>query len=157
MDVKTKQVSTVPGSSGMFSPRWSPDGRYLVALDLLERSKTLHLFDFKTNKWADWATDPVEVEYPAWTSDSRYVEYATEAEVKRIRVGETHPETLFSTTGLRQYSAPDFGTWTDSAADNSRMFLRDVSTRTSTRSTWISRKVTHPGAGFPVAPALRLP
>jgi hypothetical protein len=26
------------------------------------------------------------------------------------------------------YSTPDFGTWTDNAPDNSRMFLRDVST-----------------------------
>jgi dipeptidyl aminopeptidase/acylaminoacyl peptidase len=129
MDVRTREVSTLPGSSGLFSPRWSPDGRYLVALDLLERSKTLHLFDFQTSKWSNWATDPVEIEYPAWTSDSRYVEYTTNAEVKRIKVGETHPETLFSTKGLHEYSTPDFGTWTDNAPDNSRMFLRDVSTQ----------------------------
>ncbi len=129
MDVKTRQISTVPGSSGLFSPRWSPDGRYLAALDLEEISKSLHIFDFQTGKWADWATDPIEVEYPAWTSDSRYVEYSTDTEVKRIKVGETHSETLFSTKGLRQYSAPDFGAWNDNAPDNSRMFLRDVSTQ----------------------------
>jgi dipeptidyl aminopeptidase/acylaminoacyl peptidase len=129
MDVKTRQISTVPGSEGLFSPRWSPDGRYLAALDLEEISKTLRIFDFQTGKWSDWATDPVAVEYPAWTSDSRYVEYTTDVEVKRIKVGETHPETLFSAKGLHQYSTPDFGVWSDNAPDNSRMFLRDVSTQ----------------------------
>ncbi len=128
MDVKTRQISTVPGSQGLFSPRWSPDGRYLVALDLGEElSKTLHIFDFQSGKWSDWATDPIAVEYPAWTSDSRYVEYTTYLEVKRIKVGESNPETLFSVKGLRQYKPPDFGSWTDNAPDNSRMFLRDAS------------------------------
>jgi hypothetical protein len=68
------------------------------------------------------------VGYPAWTSDSRYVEYSTDTEIKRIKVGESHPETLFSMKGLRQYGAPDFGAWTDNAPDNSRMFLRNAST-----------------------------
>jgi len=129
MDVGTKQITTVPGSSGLFSPRWSPDGRYLAALDFEEISKTLRIFDFQTGKWSDWTTDPIAVEYPAWTSDSRYVEYSTDTEVKRIKVAESHPETLFATKGLDQYFTPDFGTWSDNAPDNSRMFLRDVSTQ----------------------------
>jgi hypothetical protein len=101
----------------------------LAALDFRETSKTLYIFDFQTGKWSDWVTDPLAVEYPAWTSDSRYVEYSTDVEIKRIKVGETHPETLFSTKGFHQYFTPDFGTWTDNATDNSRMFLRDVSTQ----------------------------
>ena len=32
LDLKTHQVSTLPGSRGLFSPRWSPDGRYIVAM-----------------------------------------------------------------------------------------------------------------------------
>ncbi len=128
MDVATKQITTVPGSNGMFSPRWSPDGRYLAALDFEERSKTMRIFDFQTGKWSDWATDPVYVGYPAWTPDSRYVEYSTTTETKRIKVGETHSETLFTFKELRQYSTPDFGAWNDNAADSSRMFLRDAST-----------------------------
>jgi len=129
INLATRQITTVPGSDGMFSPRWSPDGRYLAALDLEESSKTMRIFDFQTGKWSDWATDPVFVGYPAWSSDSRSVEYATDTDVKRIKVGESHPETLFSMKGLRLYSAPDFGTWTDNAPDNSRMFLRDVSSQ----------------------------
>jgi Tol biopolymer transport system component len=129
MDVKTRQISVIPGSAGLFSPRWSPDGRYLAALDIQEISKTLRIFDFQTGKWSDWATDPASVEYPAWTSDSRDLEYSTTDEIRRIKVGETRPETLFSSKQLEQYSPPDFGTWSDNAADNSRMFLRDVGTQ----------------------------
>jgi eukaryotic-like serine/threonine-protein kinase len=129
MDIKTRQISVVPGSDGLFSQRWSPDGRYLAALDFEELSKILRIFDFQTGKWTDWTTDPVFVGYPAWTSDSRYVEYSTDTEVRRIKVGESHPETLFGFKGLRQYSTPEFGAWNDNAADNSRMFLRDVSTQ----------------------------
>src|SRR5260370_11114482 len=102
MDLKTTQISTVSGSGGLFSPRWSPDGRYLAALDLEELSKTLRIFDFQTGKWSDWATEPVYVGYPAWTSDSRYVEYSTHTEVKQIKVVETHPETLFCTKGFHR-------------------------------------------------------
>ena len=32
LDVKTRQVSTISGSEGLYSPRWSPDGRYIAAL-----------------------------------------------------------------------------------------------------------------------------
>jgi Tol biopolymer transport system component len=32
VDVATRQVSMMPGSTGHYAPSWSPDGRYLVAL-----------------------------------------------------------------------------------------------------------------------------
>ena len=32
LDLASQKVTVVPGSVGMYSPRWSPDGRYLAAL-----------------------------------------------------------------------------------------------------------------------------
>jgi tricorn protease-like protein len=32
VDLRTRHVSTVPGSEGLFSPHWSRDGRFLFAL-----------------------------------------------------------------------------------------------------------------------------
>ena len=46
LDVQTEKTSPLPGSQGMFSPRWSPDGRYIVAMT--SDSSELMLFDFKT-------------------------------------------------------------------------------------------------------------
>ena len=49
LDLNTHQLSTIPGSSGLFSPRWSPDGRYLAALS--SDFKNLMLYDFHEQKW----------------------------------------------------------------------------------------------------------
>ena len=43
------QVSELPGSRGIFAPRWSPDGRYIIAGS--HRSDKLMLYDFKNHKW----------------------------------------------------------------------------------------------------------
>ena len=48
LDVNTHQLSTLPGSTGLYSPRWSPDGRYIVAMTFDSRS--LMLFDFANPK-----------------------------------------------------------------------------------------------------------
>ena len=132
MDLRTRRISTIPGSDGLFSPRWSPDGHYLAALNIENISKKLFIFDFQTGKWSDWVTDPESIEYPAWSSDSRYVEYQSIAgvdKVKRVKVGDTRPEVLFSTKGFQQYFTPEFGPWTDNGPGDSRIFLRDVSTQ----------------------------
>jgi Tol biopolymer transport system component/predicted Ser/Thr protein kinase len=128
VDLKTHQVTTIPGSNGKWSPRWSPDGRYLAALDLEMTPTHLFLFDFQTGKWSDWATDFESVLYPAWTSDSTYVQYVSATSAKRVRLGDHRPENLFSVKEFQPYIIPEFGPWTDNAPDNSRLFLRDVST-----------------------------
>ncbi len=45
IDLRSKRVSTVPGSSGLYSPHRSPDGRYIAALTT-EHPHRLMLFDF---------------------------------------------------------------------------------------------------------------
>jgi Tol biopolymer transport system component len=47
-DLKTRQVATIAGSEDFFSPRWSPDGRYVAALSFDEFH--LWLYDFAANK-----------------------------------------------------------------------------------------------------------
>ena len=46
LDLNTHHVSELPGSRGLFSPRWSPDGRYIVAMPA--DSLSLVIFDFQT-------------------------------------------------------------------------------------------------------------
>jgi Tol biopolymer transport system component len=129
IDLKTRQVSRVTDSVGKFSPRWSPDGRYLAALEFQFSSfKKLYLFDFQTGKWSDWITDADGIGYPSWTPDNRYVVYGASQSIKRIRVGNSHPEVLFSLKGLAQYLT-EAGAWTNLAPDGSSMFIRDTSTQ----------------------------
>jgi len=39
LDLRSHQISTLPGSRGIFSPRWSPQGRYIVAMPLVSAAK----------------------------------------------------------------------------------------------------------------------
>jgi serine/threonine protein kinase len=128
VNLKTRQVLSIPGSDDKFSPRWSPDGRYLIALNLESISKKLFLYDFQTGKWSEWITDPGGVGYPAWSPDSRYIDYWSAGYIKRIKLGSSRPENLCRIQTANIHGTPEFGPWNDTAADGSRMFLRDVST-----------------------------
>jgi len=131
VDMKTRQASTLPGSTGLFSPRWSPDGRYLAALSV-EGSKKLMLYDFRSQKWSEWLTEANNVSYPSWSADSRYIYYDNLAtdnpKCSRVKLGESHSEELFSLNSLRRYLGP-WGTWGGTGPDDSRLFVRDVSTQ----------------------------
>ena len=131
VDMKTRQVSSFPGSKGLFSPRWSPDGRYLAAVSV-EGSHNLMLYDFRTREWSQWMNDANNISYGYWSADSRYIYYdnfaTRNAKCHRIKVGEHHPEDLFSLNNLRRYIG-DWGSWSGQAPDDSRLFARDVSSQ----------------------------
>ena len=69
LDLASGAVSSLPASDGLYSPRWSPDGRYITAFSA--DSKTLLLFDFKTQKWNELATGSLS--WLNWSHDSLYV------------------------------------------------------------------------------------
>ena len=131
VDLKTHKTVTVPGSKGLFSPRWSPDGRYVAALS--PDFTTVMLFDFDTQKWSSWLTEPAgAVNYPVWSADSKYLYFddlvTDEESIRRVKVGENHAERVFVLEGIERYPGP-FGLWTGRAADGSSMFVRDRSTQ----------------------------
>jgi Tol biopolymer transport system component len=53
-DLKQRRLSVVPGSEGLWTARWSPDGRYIAALT--QDSRSLMLFDFRAGKWSKLLT-----------------------------------------------------------------------------------------------------
>ncbi len=130
VDLKTRQTSALPGSQGLFSPRWSPDGRYLSAVTV--DSKRIMLYDFQTKKWSEWFTDSDDINYGGWSSDSRYFYYDTviadNLTCRRVKLGDHHPEDLFSLGALRRYRG-FWGFWGGVAPDNSRLYVRDASTQ----------------------------
>ena len=69
LNLATHQTQLVPGSDGLFSPRWSPDGRYIAALSLDQRR--LMLYDTAAGKWSTLAT--TSVADPVWSSDSKAI------------------------------------------------------------------------------------
>jgi eukaryotic-like serine/threonine-protein kinase len=64
IDLETRAVSTLPGSEGMFSPHWSPDGRWIAGLTGGSQM-TISLYDVEARKqtvvsrvrsgWPNWS------------------------------------------------------------------------------------------------------
>jgi Tol biopolymer transport system component/predicted Ser/Thr protein kinase len=131
LDVNSKQVSIIPGSQGLFSPRWSPDGRYLAALT--HNARKIVIFDFERQKWSDWISGPGWHGYPAWSRDGQYLYFQTaggEAPgYHRIQLAQTGPELLVDLKDLLLFHGPlSLSTWSGITPDGSPLFLRDLST-----------------------------
>ncbi len=98
LDLKTRQSVEIPDSKHLFSPRWSPDGASIIALEL--GKNTLQLFDVKTRTWKTLVDDLVG--YPVWSRDSKYVYYLLRGfEPYRVRVSDLQVEQVGSTRDAR--------------------------------------------------------
>jgi Tol biopolymer transport system component len=69
LDFATRKVSTIPGSHGGVSPRWSPDGRFIAAL--FNQPTELRVYDFESQKWT--LLRKQETGFPSWSRDGRYL------------------------------------------------------------------------------------
>ena len=138
LDLRTHQVSKLPGSEGFFSPRWSPDGHYIMTISPGSGDKLL-LFDLTTQKWRDLCKSPLWG-YPSWSRDSNYIYVgcgsattatsptlhpSEEPALCRVRVSDGKLEKLAS---LRNIRVTGTYQWTGLTTDDSPLFLRDVGT-----------------------------
>jgi serine/threonine protein kinase/Tol biopolymer transport system component len=67
-DRESGHVEKIPGTDGLFGSLWSPDGRYLLALDASD--DRLFLVDLRTSKRTQIAGPAA---WPTWSPDSQYV------------------------------------------------------------------------------------
>jgi Tol biopolymer transport system component len=125
VNLKTKQVSTLPGSDGLYSPHWSPDGRYMLALSWLEPG--MKLFDFNKRTWRELTDIPAA--YPNWSGDGQYVHfinpYVAVPALYRLHVSEGAIERI-ANVDSQQLGWTMVRKWTGLAFDNSPLVLRDT-------------------------------
>ena len=125
LEVKTHQVSILPGSDGLFSPRWSPDGRYIVTMRF--DSSSLVLFDFASQTWED--IEKIRPAFPNWSKSGDYVYFlhVPDMEVTRVRIRDRKVERVADLKNFRQTGF--FSIWLGIAPDDSPILLRDTGTQ----------------------------
>jgi Tol biopolymer transport system component/DNA-binding winged helix-turn-helix (wHTH) protein len=108
LDVQTRKVTEVPGSTGLFSPRLSPDGRYIAAMSLDQ--KALLLFDRVRERWTTLTTHGAGD--PAWSHDGKSLYFQDFLEagkpIYRIEVPAGHVEPVATIGNLRPIAATDY-------------------------------------------------
>jgi Tol biopolymer transport system component len=129
LNLKTKEISKVSESEQLFSPHWSPDGRYIAAQSL--NALKQYLFDFKTHKWQE-LTAGGEIGYPNWSHDGKYLYYDTslgnESGFYRVRVSDHRTERITTFENIHRASWI-LGPWSGLTPDDSPLLLRDVSSQ----------------------------
>jgi Tol biopolymer transport system component/DNA-binding winged helix-turn-helix (wHTH) protein len=108
LDVNTKQVQQLPGSEGLFSPRWSPDGRSIAALSLDQRK--LMLYDTMTKTWRMLAQE--NIADPVWSHDGKAIffhDFVQEGQpIYKLTVADGHTERIAGLRDLRSADVVDY-------------------------------------------------
>ena len=126
LDLESHNVSTLPESRRLFSPRWSPDGRYIAAMT--GDGLSIRLFDFKTGKWSELIHTPLA--FPNWSKNGQYLYFLrvpNNSAVLRIRISDRKVEQVADLRNL-----PTTGYWGKSlslAPDDSPLLLRNIGTQ----------------------------
>ncbi len=134
LDLPTQKVSMLPGSQGLFSPRWSSDGRYVAAMT--GDSSVVQLFDFQTQKWTEVAKGSFG--WLNWAHDGGYLyvlDFAGKGAVLRVRISDHKIERVadlkdFVLTGR-------YGGSLALSPDDSPLLLQDAGTQDIYSLDWI--------------------
>jgi Tol biopolymer transport system component len=130
VDLKTHEITDVPGSAGLAGAVWSPSGKYIAARNLADN---LELFDFQTGRWAKLAPLASSM---TWSPDSQFVYFNTLAHWPRtpqanpgffrLRIRDGKTEKIF---GLPEFAITGlWGIAVSVAPDGSPIVLKNAGT-----------------------------
>jgi Tol biopolymer transport system component/DNA-binding winged helix-turn-helix (wHTH) protein len=128
LDLATRKTEQLPGADGICCPRWSADGKLMLATH--GTYDDLVLYDFARQKWTTLLKDKGLIGFMEWMPDGKSILFDTfdtpHAAFYRLRVSDLKLETVASTVELRRYYG-NFGPWTGMAGDGSPLLVRDIS------------------------------
>jgi len=135
VDLKTNRVSILPGSRGMISPRWSPDGRYIAGV--AASGNGLLLYDMRTRKQTElqsYGSGPPRTQIlnqpggcPSWSADSKFLFFSNAAGWWRMRISDRKADLVNSSKDLKNISLAGWG-WFAVAPNNSLITARMIGT-----------------------------
>jgi Tol biopolymer transport system component len=131
LDLRTHRVSTLAGSTGLWTPRWSPNGRYIAALAVGDEAKgamsycpAVLLYDFRTSEWTRLA-EAKSIRNLAWSRDSEYVYFHTASSdlgLYRAHISSKKVERLASLKSFAELTDD----WLGVAPDGSPLIIGDT-------------------------------
>ncbi|HTW49569.1 MAG TPA: protein kinase [Acidobacteriaceae bacterium] len=128
-NLQTHQTTAVPGSNGLFSPRWSPDGRSLFAMT--PTGQAAMLYDFATRTWQKLFEAPA-IDYPDWTAGGKCIDFNAPASPKAMEyefcLADRKIRPLVDLANGAVLATGDFGWWSGVGPDGSFYILHDIST-----------------------------
>ena len=125
LDVRTRSVTVVPGSQGLWSPRWSPAGDRLAAMS--NDGNELFVYSFSTRTWTKVAK--ASIGYPTWSHNGDSIFFLNHLaggdQVFRVSVTSHKLEEV---ADLKNFHGAPFliGYWFGLAPDDSPLLIRDA-------------------------------
>jgi serine/threonine protein kinase/Tol biopolymer transport system component len=123
-DLRTRQVSLLPGGEGKISARWSPNGRYIAAY----YAEKMWLYDVTSQKWEELGD--LSPSYPQWSSDGKYIYFSStsqsNAALFRVRIADRKVEQVVSLKDVWRTGSAGMGWWMGLAPDDSPLVLRGL-------------------------------
>jgi Tol biopolymer transport system component/DNA-binding winged helix-turn-helix (wHTH) protein len=128
-DLQSHELSSLPESAGLWTARWSPDGRYICALTIdsrLQKRQSLKLYDVRAREWRDLGVE--HVSDPVWSHDSSYLYFGGEGPrqfsgIFRVRISDGSEDKV-SDFGITKRA---YG-WAGLTPDDAPIVLRNIGT-----------------------------
>ena len=124
IDLKSRRMSVLPGSEGLWWPSWSPDGKFIAAYG--RDVYTLVLYDVGAHTQTELVHGTLG--FWTWSADSRFIYFDTggsEPAFRRIRIRDRKIELVVSLRNIPR-TVGSFGSWSGIAPDGSPLIQRDA-------------------------------
>ena len=140
-DFKSGKTSDLPGSTGLWTARACPTGRYIAAAT--RDNRKLVLYDMRRANWTEMASFPDSAigANPTWSSDGRFIYVdapdSTDPAIYRISVPGKRMERVASLKGIQRING-DIGLWMGLTPDNLPLILRALQSSEVYAWDWIA-------------------
>jgi serine/threonine protein kinase/Tol biopolymer transport system component len=130
VDLASREVTPLPGSVGLFAPRFSPDGSYISSFSADGRK--IMLFDLHNKQWSELIQGNA-MQYPQWSRDSTHVYFADTktnwSELYRVKISDRSVETIAVLKDIPRPTMQWGAEWNGITPDGSPLIMRDVGVR----------------------------
>jgi DNA-binding winged helix-turn-helix (wHTH) protein/Tol biopolymer transport system component len=130
LELATGRISTLAGSTGLFSPRWSPDGGFMAAINAAAELTILDL-----SNQGVFALRSLKVGFPIWSHDGDFVYFQDRTDAKvptrvlRLSVPGHRLETVVQLEVIGRLPLGTFASWSGLTPDDAPLLSRDISSQ----------------------------